>query len=111
MSSARSPGLGTRRRLDKAASGLQPAPAAFADHSHEIDLLLTDIVMPQMDGASLYRELCKTNPGLKVLFMSGYSEKAFPKDKPFEPGLPFLSKPFSGEQLTEKVQEALQRTS
>jgi CheY-like chemotaxis protein len=60
--------------------------------SKPIHLLITDVVMPKMSGASLARELSKRRPSLKILFMSGYSEESVITQSP---GATFLQKPFS----------------
>jgi CheY-like chemotaxis protein len=72
-----------------------------------IDLVLTDVVMPDMGGLALAEKLKAERPGLRLLYMSGYSEA----DK-LQPGMsnfqtPFLQKPFSAENLTLKVREVL----
>ena len=72
-----------------------------------IDLLITDVVMPRMDGPSLVRQVRKERPGLKVIFISGYTEDAFRKRLGEDGGIEFLSKPFSLKQLAAKVKEVL----
>ena len=77
---------------------------ALGDDVH-YDLLLTDIVMPQMRGSELAQRIGELRPGVKTLFMSGYSagEALFGEDQP----LPFLPKPFSVEALARAVRELL----
>ncbi|HSW44539.1 MAG TPA: response regulator, partial [Phycisphaerae bacterium] len=79
-----------------------------ADHSGAVDLLITDLVMPQMNGRELAVALKKTYPALKVLFMSGYASDALdPKMLP--PGKSaFLQKPFKPEHLLQYVRQALE---
>jgi two-component system cell cycle sensor histidine kinase/response regulator CckA len=72
-----------------------------------IDLLITDVVMPRMDGPSLVREVRKERPGLRVIFISGYTEDAFRKRLGEDGGIEFLPKPFSLKQLAAKVKEVL----
>jgi CheY-like chemotaxis protein len=72
-----------------------------------IDLLLTDVIMPNMNGRELYSRLEKIKPGLKVLFMSGYTEDIIAHHGVVEEGFTFLQKPFSVEALSSKVQEAI----
>ncbi len=72
-----------------------------------IDLLITDVVMPRMDGPSLVRQVRKERPGLKVIFISGYTEDAFRKRLGEDGGIEFLPKPFSLKQLAAKVKEVL----
>ncbi len=76
--------------------------------SHQqIDLLLTDMVMPQMNGHELFSKAVKKRPDLKVLFMSGYSADLAEFDDLSEEGMPFIQKPFSIGTLSSKVREIL----
>jgi two-component system cell cycle sensor histidine kinase/response regulator CckA len=70
---------------------------------HEIDLVISDVVMPEMDGPTLLRELRARNPELKVIFVSGYAEEAFRKNLPDGQQFDFLPKPFGLKQLVEAV--------
>ncbi len=73
----------------------------------EIDLVVSDVVMPEMDGPTLLKELRRRNPELKVIFVSGYAEDAFEKNLP-EPGqFHFLPKPFTLTQLVAAVKETM----
>jgi two-component system, cell cycle sensor histidine kinase and response regulator CckA len=76
-------------------------------HKERIDLLLTDVVMPQMGGKELYDQLKPLRPHLKVLFTSGYTENAIVHQGELTPGIAFLQKPFSPIFLTHKVREIL----
>jgi two-component system cell cycle sensor histidine kinase/response regulator CckA len=69
----------------------------------EIDLVISDVVMPEMDGPTLLRELRARNPDLKVIFVSGYAEEAFRKNLPEGQQFDFLPKPFGLKQLIEAV--------
>jgi len=71
------------------------------------DLVVSDVVMPEMDGPSLLRELRKTRPGLKIIFVSGYAEDAFARNLPGGESFSFLPKPFSLKQLATAVKDAL----
>jgi PAS domain S-box-containing protein len=79
-------------------------------HPDPIHMLLTDVVMPGMGGRELAGRLEAARNGMKVLFMSGYSEKAVSRHGILEDGLAFLQKPFSSETLLRKVRETLDRT-
>ncbi len=72
-----------------------------------IDLLVTDVVMPRLDGPGLVKEVRQTRPELKVIFISGYAEDSFRKRLDEETGIHFLPKPFSLKQLAGKVKEVL----
>ncbi|HMA15868.1 MAG: PAS domain S-box protein [Bacteroidota bacterium] len=72
-----------------------------------IDLLVTDVVMPRLDGPTLVKEVRQTRPDLKVIFISGYAEDSFRKRLGEEAGIHFLPKPFSLKQLAGKVKEVL----
>ena len=72
-----------------------------------VDLLLTDVVMPGKSGRDLADELVPQIPGMKVLFMSGYTDGAIAAHRVLEPGLSLLRKPFSSEELTQTVARIL----
>ena len=76
-------------------------------HKGKIDLLLTDVVMPQIGGKELYDQLKPMRADLKVLFTSGYTETAILHQGELPPGVAFLQKPFSPIFLTHKVREIL----
>jgi len=80
----------------------------FGKIEDELDLLISDVVMPIMDGPTLVRKIRETNSKLKVIFISGYAEDAFDKTQ-VEDDFHFLPKPFSLKQLAEQVKEVLER--
>lgn len=73
-----------------------------------VDLVVSDVVMPEMDGPTLLKELRKRNPQLKIIFVSGYAEDAFEKNLPEGGQFAFLPKPFTLKQLVAKVKETLE---
>jgi two-component system cell cycle sensor histidine kinase/response regulator CckA len=73
----------------------------------KVDIVVSDVVMPEMDGPSLLRELRKTYPDMKFIFVSGYAEDAFAKNLPADAKFGFLPKPFSLKQLAVAVREML----
>ena len=87
-----------------------PSAIEIAEHhAGKIDLLLTDVVMPGMNGGELARRLRLLRPGIRVVFMSGYSAEAVATHGVLSPGAAFLQKPFSVEELLERLREALER--
>jgi DNA-binding NtrC family response regulator len=78
-----------------------------ATHADPIDLLLTDIVMPKVGGCELAHRCQELQPGLQVLFASGYGDDATVKVGVLEPGYAFLQKPYTYDMLTDKVNELL----
>ncbi len=80
------------------------------EYDKTIDLLLTDIVMPEMGGAELAKQLHSARPGIKCLFMSGYTADAIADNGIVQDGTCFLPKPFSIQELDEKVREVLEQT-
>ena len=76
-------------------------------HDGEIDLLLSDVVMPGMDGPSLVEKVLEMRPGMKVILISGYAEEEFRK-KLHEGDFSFLPKPFSLQELAERVKAVLE---
>jgi PAS domain S-box-containing protein len=91
---------------------LAPADARAAlamaeQHAMTIRLLLTDVVMPGMNGRELARHLVERNPQIKVLYMSGYTEYTIGRHGVLEPGTYFLQKPFTPAALGNKVREIL----
>jgi len=89
------------------ASGGEEALEIVRDHDGGIDLLISDVVMPGMEGPALLKAVREIKPELRVIFISGYAEEAF-RNSPDKPeDFHFLPKPFSLKQLTSKVKEVL----
>jgi two-component system cell cycle sensor histidine kinase/response regulator CckA len=76
-----------------------------------IDLLITDVVMPRMDGPALIKEVRQKQPNLKVIFISGYAEDNFRRRLDENAEIHFLAKPFSLKQLAGKVKEVMREGS
>jgi two-component system cell cycle sensor histidine kinase/response regulator CckA len=73
----------------------------------KVDIVVSDVVMPEMDGPTLLTELRKTYPDMKFIFVSGYAEDAFARNLPADSKFGFLPKPFSLKQLAVAVREML----
>lgn len=80
---------------------------AILDNRPDVKLLFTDVVMPDMDGKRLAEEAIRRQPGLKVLFMTGYTPNAVVHGGVLDPGVQLLSKPFTLDQLATKIRAAL----
>jgi PAS domain S-box-containing protein len=80
-------------------------------HGHEIRLVITDVIMPEMNGRELANHLKILNPDLDILFMSGYTADVISHLGILDPGVHFIEKPFSVESLAGKVQEVLAKNS
>jgi len=78
------------------------------DASLDVDIFVTDVIMPGMDGPTWVREALKARKNTPVVFVSGYAEDAFSIDDEPVPNSIFLPKPFSLVDLTSTVQEQLQ---
>jgi two-component system cell cycle sensor histidine kinase/response regulator CckA len=90
----------------EAGNGVE-AIEVLAKHGGAVDLVVSDVVMPEMDGPTLLKELRKANPELKIIFVSGYAEDAFEKSLPKGEQFAFLPKPFTLKQLVEAVKETM----
>jgi len=90
----------------EAGNGLE-AIAVLETQGGHVDLVVSDVVMPEMDGPTLAKELRSRNPDLKVIFVSGYAEDAFEKNMPEPNKYAFLAKPFTLKQLVAAVKETM----
>ncbi len=78
-----------------------------AAHSGPLDLLVTDVIMPGMSGKQLAERLLQQRPGLRVLYMSGYTDNALEHHGVLAPGTMFIGKPFTGHDLARKVRNVI----
>lgn len=89
------------------ATSPQHAIELFRDQGQHIDLLLTDIIMPGMNGRELHQEIDRLKPGIKTLFMSGYADGAIDEAGIRSSSVNFLQKPFAPEALVAKLSQIL----
>jgi two-component system cell cycle sensor histidine kinase/response regulator CckA len=92
--------------VHEASSGVE-ALEIYNELEGKIDIVVSDVVMPEMDGPTLLGELRKLRPDIKFVFVSGYAEDAFAKNLPADARFGFLPKPFSLKQLATVVKEML----
>jgi len=90
----------------EAATGVA-ALSAMEKNGGDVDLVVSDVVMPEMDGPTLLKELRRRRPDMKVIFISGYAEEAFKKNLPEGESFTFLPKPFSLKELVAAVKETM----
>jgi two-component system cell cycle sensor histidine kinase/response regulator CckA len=100
-------GLASRGYTVLEASNGVEAIDVLEKYGKPVDLVVSDVVMPEMDGPTLARELRTRNPDLKIIFVSGYAEDAFQKNLPEHGQFAFLPKPFTLKQLVAAVKETL----
>jgi PAS domain S-box-containing protein len=84
------------------------ALAVFEQEVAPIDLLITDVVMPQMSGMQLASRIIEIRPEVKVLFMSGHTENVIVRQGVLEQGIHFIQKPFSMSEIAGKIREAIE---
>jgi PAS domain S-box-containing protein len=94
----------------EAASGAEALRAA-KEFDGKIHLLLTDVVMPEMSGPELARQLATLRPGVKVIYTSGYTSDAIARQGVLDPTVAFIQKPYRPKALARKVQEVLAGTT
>jgi PAS domain S-box-containing protein len=102
-----------RRALERAGytvvsagNGVEGIRAA-TDHKGPLDILITDLVMPEMGGRELARRIRDVRPGIRILYTSGYTAQAMNQQAVLEPGDAFLGKPFTPDALLRRVDEVL----
>jgi two-component system cell cycle sensor histidine kinase/response regulator CckA len=95
-------------RVLEAANG-EDAERIFAQYAQQIDLVVTDVVMPGCGGPELLSRLQVSAPELRVLYMSGYTEQSAAHTAGIDRGLPFVQKPFTAVEFAQQVRDALDR--
>jgi two-component system cell cycle sensor histidine kinase/response regulator CckA len=101
--------LGQRGYQVLEASTGSEALDVFESHQGDVDLVVSDVVMPEMDGPTLMEKLRRDRPDLKIIFISGYAEDSFRKHLAENEDFMFLQKPFDLKELAAAVKAALQR--
>jgi signal transduction histidine kinase len=89
------------------ATGGPQALRLVEDHPGAIDLMISDVIMPGMNGPEIYERVSRLRPGLRVLYMSGYADDSVAEHGVHDPEASFLQKPFSIDGLAQKVREVL----
>ncbi|HBR22369.1 MAG TPA: hypothetical protein DD713_07390 [Nitrospiraceae bacterium] len=87
----------------------EDAVEKFMENKGDIQLFFLDVIMPKKNGKEVYGEIKKVNPGIKTIFLSGYTANLIHKKGILEKGLDFILKPVSPKELLRKVREALDR--
>jgi two-component system, cell cycle sensor histidine kinase and response regulator CckA len=90
----------------EASNGVE-AMEVMEENDGDVDLVVSDVVMPEMDGPTLLKAMRERNPGVKIIFVSGYAEDAFEKSLPENQQFAFLPKPFTLSQLVAAVKETM----
>jgi two-component system cell cycle sensor histidine kinase/response regulator CckA len=90
----------------EAGNGVE-AMELFDEQNGAIDLVVSDVVMPEMDGPTLLKEMRARNADIRIIFVSGYAEEAFEKSLPENQQFAFLAKPFALSALIAKVKETM----
>ena len=108
------PVLGLARRILEtlgytvmASANPKDAIAMVWEHDGEIHLLITDVVLPEMSGKDLAGEISKIRPGIRTLYMSGYTANVIAHHGVLDDGIHFIGKPFTSDSLARKVREAM----
>jgi len=91
------------------ADGGEEALEVLEDLDHQVDLIISDVVMPEMDGPTMLKVIREKMPNLKIIFVSGYAEESVRRDLEDDRSVDFLPKPYSLDQINSKVKEVLQR--
>jgi two-component system cell cycle sensor histidine kinase/response regulator CckA len=99
---------GAGYRVLEAVNG-DDAEQVFVRHADSIDMVVTDLIMPQCSGPEFLRRLRVRAPGVRILCTSGYTDPSVARDAGFERGVPFMQKPFTAAELLRRVRQELDR--
>ena len=92
--------------VEEARRGLE-AVELLEEEVGGVDLVVSDVVMPEMDGPTMLAQMRQKNPDLKIIFVSGYAEESVRRDIEDDQSVDFLPKPYSLDQINSKVKEVL----
>ena len=90
-----------------AAQRPQEAETICREYGQKIDLLLTDVILPEMTGPDLAKRLMARDPGMRIMFMSGYIDDSVVREEIRDKGIAYLQKPFTPANLVKKVRDVL----
>ncbi|MGM0454159.1 MAG: response regulator [Thermodesulfobacteriota bacterium] len=90
-----------------AGSGGGEALEKLQRQERRVDLLLTDVIMPDINGRELFEAVAEMNPDIRVLYMSGYTEDVIAHHGVLDPGVYFIQTPFSAKDLAAKIRKVL----
>ena len=79
------------------------------EHDYNIDLIITDLIMPEMDGIELYNEIQKLKPDIKFLFISGYTDETLSEIGVKINKIKFLRKPFNIKEISSEIRKILEK--
>ena len=91
------------------AEGCEEALEVLEDLDYKVDLIISDVVMPEMDGPTMLKVIREKMTNLKIIFVSGYAEESVRRDIEDDQSVDFLPKPYSLDQINSKVKEVLRR--
>jgi len=86
---------------------VEQALTTAEEHRGHLDLVITDLIMPGMNGRKVAELICAADPSVRVLFMSGYTEDLLEEEDADVEDAPFIAKPFTIDQLLRKVEEVI----
>jgi CheY-like chemotaxis protein len=90
-----------------AAASPAEALGLAATHGHRLDLVLTDVILPQMNGRELVARLSSDHPTIAAVYVSGYTADVIARHGVLEPGVHFVQKPFGANELAVRIRDAL----
>jgi FixJ family two-component response regulator len=102
-------GASPRKPKRRYRSVTAPTPWSCSSRKGDIDLLMTDLVMPGVGGRELARQCTALGSSLKVIYLSGYTQDSLLSQETFEQGTEFIEKPFTREAILDRISRVLRR--